>query len=106
MDKDYFKQYYKENRDIILTRQIGKWKRAYVFLVEQKTKPCIDCGFIPIVPEQMDFDHVRGTKTVEVTRLAAQGKSNERILEEIEKCDLVCANCHRLRTSKRRTLPL
>ena len=28
------------------------------------------------------------------------GQSKEAILEEIAKCDLICANCHRIRTAK------
>lgn len=106
MDKEYFKQYYLENKDVILTRQNVKWRRAYAFLASQKMKPCLDCGFVPEIPEQMDFDHVRGEKTREVTRLAAQGCGIKRIQEEIDKCDLVCSNCHRLRTYKRRNMDL
>jgi hypothetical protein len=47
---------------------------------------------------QMDFDHVNGEKTMAVAKMAGASYSLERIIEEIEKCILVCANCHRLRT--------
>jgi hypothetical protein len=49
----------------------------------------------------MDYDHIYGPKNhkrEEVGSLAARGASWDRILEEIKKCDLVCANCHRIRT--------
>ena len=62
-----------------------------------KSKPCTDCkGVFP--PECMDFDHIRD-KLFEVSRLKHQ--SADRLLAEIAKCELVCANCHRIRTKKR-----
>jgi len=44
----------------------------------------------------MDFDHVRGRKLFDI----AQGKelSMASVRREIKKCDLVCANCHRIRS--------
>ena len=48
----------------------------------------------------MDFDHRdRKTKLTNINRMINyRSYSKEKILEEIEKCDLVCANCHRIRT--------
>lgn len=47
----------------------------------------------------MDFDHRNpATKKANVARL--KHKSTEGMLAEITKCDLVCANCHRIRTHK------
>lgn len=48
----------------------------------------------------MDFDHRPGTEKVRNVA-AMRGCSLKRLLEEIKKCDLVCANCHRLRTFQR-----
>ena len=68
-------------------------------LAELKSKPCTDCGLC-YPKEVMEFDHVpgRGGKLHNVSRL----KTVRAILAEAEKCDLVCANCHRLRTIKRK----
>lgn len=70
-------------------------------VVEYKTgKPCKDCSG-HYHPWQMDFDHlVPGAKKVNVSRVHLSG-SLRAFLEEIEKCDLVCANCHRDRTHRR-----
>ncbi len=65
------------------------------------TTPCIDCTTI-YPPECMDFDHVRGEKVNNVGTMVTHGWSWEKIATEIEKCELVCANCHRIRTRKRR----
>ena len=66
-----------------------------------KSNPCIDCGnsFHPFV---MDLDHVRGNKISDVSLMIIRKKPRLLILTEIEKCDLVCSNCHRMRTLSRR----
>lgn len=62
-----------------------------------KSAPCMDCGGV-FPPECMDFDHVRGVKFFNISNIC---RSMESLLHEIAKCDLVCANCHRIRTAKR-----
>lgn len=50
----------------------------------------------------MQFDHKPGTdKRFEIAFAARLGKNEKQILEEIAKCDLVCANCHAERTYTR-----
>lgn len=65
-----------------------------------KSAPCMDCGktYPPCV---MDFDHVRGNKIGNIATMIRQ--SIDVVIEEIEKCDIVCSNCHRIRTHERRT---
>jgi hypothetical protein len=51
----------------------------------------------------MDFDHRDPAKKASrVTSLVGRA-GIQRILAEVEKCDIVCANCHRLRTFERRS---
>lgn len=62
--------------------------------------PCIDCGESD--PVVLDFDHVRGAKVADVKRLVAGSHvSLRRVLEEIAKCEVRCANCHRRITAIR-----
>jgi len=75
--------------------------RRMVLLSEFKSRPCLDCGNT-YPPYVMDFDHTRGEKVSEVGVLVTRGASVSRILAEIDKCDIVCANCHRIRTHTRR----
>lgn len=63
-------------------------------------RPCYDCGGNP-PPEAKDWDHVRGTKLFEVG--LGWNHAWDKVREEMDKCDLVCANCHRIRTKNRRT---
>lgn len=61
---------------------------------------CADCGEInPIV---LDFDHLHDKK-YNISRMIHDGFSWKAILKEIEKCEVVCANCHRIRTHNRLT---
>lgn len=60
---------------------------------------CADCGF-NAHPECLDFDHVRGEKKFNLAQ--AQTRNWADVEMEIAKCDVVCANCHRLRTYQRR----
>lgn len=63
-----------------------------------KSHPCIDCGESDI--RVLDFDHVDpSSKTQNVTRMAcASTYSWDRVKEEIDKCEIRCANCHRKKT--------
>lgn len=70
-------------------------KYIYDYLL---THPCVDCGEVD--PEVLTFDHVRGQKSANVSRLASQGKNIKVIKEEIAKCDVRCCNCHARKTAR------
>lgn len=63
------------------------------------SNPCVDCGETnPIV---LEFDHKYGfDKVNEVGKLVGDGSSWEKIEIEMIKCEVRCANCHRIRTAK------
>ena len=77
-------------------RRVEASKRLFAYL---KKHPCVDCGEDDIVV--LEFDHVRGKKEETVTKLVHNGRSWKRILQEIRKCDVRCANCHRRKTAER-----
>ncbi|MGQ0670734.1 MAG: hypothetical protein ACT4PO_13860 [Actinomycetota bacterium] len=70
-------------------------------LREAKNRPCSDCG-VRYPHYVMDFDHrERSEKCFNIGRDALAGRCSEEALRrEIEKCDVVCANCHRMRTQR------
>ena len=92
------KEYNSRNRDKCIEYAIKRQAERKAFINTFKDAPCMDCGnsFPPYV---MDFDHVGGDKIQNVGEMGSY--SVESILKEIAKCDLVCANCHRIRTHKR-----
>ncbi len=62
--------------------------------------PCLDCGnSYPLVC--MTFDHTHGEKLFEIAYARNHGMDWQKVLEEIAKCDVVCANCHNIRTRNR-----
>lgn len=64
-----------------------------------KDRPCTDCGgSFPYYV--MDFDHLDPSEKVDQVGVML-GYSTKRILAEIAKCEVVCANCHRVRTHLR-----
>lgn len=67
---------------------------------ELKEEPCLDCGerFPHYV---MDFDHRDGEQKEGIISRLANQLSVRRLEAELKKCDLVCANCHRMRTFMR-----
>jgi hypothetical protein len=93
---DQHKDYYEKNRKKRAESIRRKNQKSRDFMDSLKDKPCVDCGksFPPCV---MDFDHRdKQQKKKNVGQML--GCSKDRILEEAAKCDIVCANCHRIRT--------
>lgn len=62
---------------------------------------CMDCGLFPDVPEVLEFDH-RPDEKKSFGLAQIMGKSLDQIEAEMNKCDVVCANCHRVRTVLRK----
>lgn len=102
--KEYQARWYKSHRHEQMAR-IDAYKKmiAVRFRNIKESSPCKDCGrkFMSCV---MDFDHVSGEKIDNVSTLMAKKSSWKKIKEEISKCELVCANCHRIRTFLRSQL--
>lgn len=80
-------------------------------LVEQKTKEiheyqmekgCMDCGY-KTHPAALEFDHLPNTEKLFNIGEEVGKRSRQQLWEEIAKCDVVCANCHNIRTSIRRS---
>lgn len=79
-------------------------RRLKMIRLQQQIKlerGCVDCGYKDHAAA-LDFDHIptKGEKMGNVSRVASQGRI-EIMLSEIEKCEVVCANCHRIRTYNR-----
>ena len=83
------------NKEVEYVNRCRRKKREWVQAIKEAT-PCVDCGrFYPYYV--MDFDHVRGEKKFTIADACSTGIGRKRILKEMAKCDIVCANCHRIR---------
>jgi len=67
-----------------------------------KDVPCSDCR-TRYPAYVMECDHVRGTKVASLARLVRRG-NKQVLLDELEKCEAVCTNCHAIRTHVRRSV--
>ena len=75
-----------------------RYRNRIWFLKFLKQHPCIDCGEAD--PVLLELDHVRGQKTLKVSRFIQGGYSLKRIQEEIAKSVVRCVRCHRIRTAR------
>ncbi len=71
--------------------ELVEWYREY-----KKTLKCADCG--QTHPATLEFHHLDpAKKEVNISRLIATSSSLRRLKEEMAKCIVLCANCHRIR---------
>lgn len=91
-------QYYAANREREIERVTRRQAATTAFLRQLREVPCADCGG-RFAGHQMDFDH-RDPRDKSFTIGRATLKSRDQLLAEAAKCDVVCANCHRLRTRR------
>ena len=93
---------YKRNRSAILARsrtylKTRTWVRR-MQAIEYKGGKCVDCGYYQNLAA-LEFDHT-GTKTYKISTLLPNSAWSK-IQKELDVCDLVCSNCHSIRTSER-----
>jgi hypothetical protein len=99
------KQHYKNNKQSYLdrarTREVRVIEDNQNRLVEYlASHPCVDCGCTDV--RVLEFDHVRGKKSGDISRMVGEGFSWSTIEAEIAKCEIRCANCHRIREGEKR----
>jgi formate dehydrogenase assembly factor FdhD len=77
-------------------RELREWATEL-----KRDQPCVDCHQ-SFHPAAMHWYHVRDSKEFLISDMTMRGLSRDRILGEIAKCELVCANCSAVRTYERR----
>lgn len=96
------KRHYEKNKVVMKERaksfKAKKLEENEKFLLDYLTEhPCVDCGESDLVV--LDFDHVRGIKKFNIA--SSRGSHClETLKEEVAKCEIRCANCHRRKTAK------
>ena len=99
---EYKQEHYAANRQRYIDSSQRR-KRAVIaeritFLVGYLSEhPCVDCGETD--PVVLEFDHLRDKKFGIAAGL--RDRKWQSVLDEMAKCEVVCANCHRRRTAQR-----
>lgn len=87
----------KQCKQIHAARKIRRKIHQKFILDYLKSHPCFHCGESdPIV---LEFDHLRN-KRKNLSHMIGGSDSIDSIKKEIEKCQVLCANCHRRKTAK------
>lgn len=90
----YSRNHYLKNREYIIAKAVERRKTVRQKWQEFKaTLKCSKCGFSH--PAALDFHHVDRTNHRSVFKLAKDG-SYKAAMEEVKKCIVYCANCHRI----------
>lgn len=91
----YVRAHYNKNRKYYLEKQKARKEGIRAWILEIKSKlSCIRCGESHIACTEFHHRDLE-QKEEELSNVAGRGWKKERILEEIEKCDVLCSNCHR-----------
>src|SRR5205085_2336078 len=106
----YHRKWHAEHREL-RSKYIYKHRKKTRLVYNQriieylKNHPCVDCGFSNILA--LEFDHLRD-KVKDVMKMVRDLAPWNKIEEEIAKCEVRCANCHRIKTHRKsfRDLPL
>ncbi len=92
--KEYNKDWYRRHKQEVIEKrrrrqiEIRNWFRRY-----KSTLYCMDCGVAH--PAVLQFHHRdRTDKSFAISNVVSRATSMKQITNEIQKCDVVCVNCH------------
>lgn len=95
----YRREHYLKNKEKYIKKAVAHTKSTRKAFFEWKSgQKCADCGNSDM--RVLEFDHINGNKTGNIANLVGR-VSGASLEEELAKCEVVCANCHRIRTATR-----
>lgn len=98
--KDYQRSRGAKNRVQVAAAIVRRRARAQALVAARLSdRGCVDCGETD--PVVMEFDHVVPGKRGGVADMTYRGAPVGDLQDELDRCDLVCVSCHRLRTAER-----
>jgi len=97
------KRFYEKNKALCKKRASERNKKQIeslkIYILNLlKSSKCIDCGNDDF--RVLEFDHVRGEKKYNISHMVFNYVGIYKLKEEIQKCDVRCCNCHRIKTRK------
>lgn len=103
-NREYQRKWFAANKEVQIKRVMqnaARHKQILQEVVESHllSNPCVDCQETDMIV--LDFDHVDPSqKEHSISKIITRGMSLEKLLKEIDKCVVRCANCHRRRTAQ------
>ncbi len=95
------RRHYEKNKAVYQQRARDRDERLRQISIEARQVPCFDCG-VHYPYYVMDFDHRGDQPKVDgLNQMVRKGVGEQKLRDEMAKCDVVCANCHRQRTWER-----
>jgi len=93
--REYHKKYYQKRKEYYLTRNVDRRIMLRNYLNEYKNnKFCVTCK--ESATPCLDFHHIDPQNKIEsIAWFPNKGYSIKKLHEEIDKCIIICANCHR-----------
>lgn len=96
------KEHYRNNKqyyvDKAKSRNMAHRQAVLDFLADVLSSGCVDCGNADL--RVLEFDHL-GDKEHSISYMLSHHYSIQAIQQEISKCEIVCSNCHAIRTAER-----
>lgn len=98
----YIRQHYLNNKQYYLNKALKRnvivKHNCQIYIAKYLANhPCVDCGENDILV--LEFDHTdRRDKDLEISKIIRRRGSLQKLIEEIDKCEVRCANCHRRKT--------
>ncbi len=96
--REYFRDRGQLHRDQVKEGITRRRREGYQLVDRYRLGGCCDCGEDELLV--LEFDHLR-TKTANISDMVRGAAAPERVRAEIEGCEVVCVNCHRIRTLTR-----
>lgn len=93
--REHRRKWYERNTSYVRQRIVERKARLRLWMKNYKADlVCVKCG--EAHPACLDFHHTNpDVKEVSIGTVAAKGWGQARILREMAKCQVLCANCHR-----------
>jgi len=91
--KEIEKRYYEKNKKEIYERKKNRRKKLKEESIELLGGECSKCGYKKCFAA-LEFHHNRGSKEDNIQSFLHK-ESRRKLLKEVKKCILLCANCHR-----------
>jgi ribulose bisphosphate carboxylase small subunit len=97
--RKYNKTYYQKHPEKRAQFNLEARQRNRLKVLEYlETHPCVDCSEKDV--RLMEFDHVRGKKAGTISVMVNRPCGWVTIKAEIDKCEVRCVKCHRLKTAR------